>query len=99
MRNRMERDPHCSLRRMVTFQTMISNFSLASFYLLSKVHKNLENPPDRPVISGSESLTEHISKYIDYFIKPFVTSSLSSRYHRCVEQNEGIEQYTYKLPF
>lgn len=45
---------------------------LASFYLLPKIHKNLENPPGRPVISGIDSLTEPVSKYIDYFIKPIL---------------------------
>lgn len=49
-----------------------SNPRLASFYLLPKVHKNLTNPPGRPVISGNESLTEPISKYVDFFIKPLL---------------------------
>jgi hypothetical protein len=47
---------------------------MASFYFLPKVHKNLEKPPGRPVISSNESLTDPISKCIDYFIKPFLTS-------------------------
>ena len=44
----------------------------ASYYMLPKVHKNLQNPPGRPIISGNESITEPASKYVDYFIKPFV---------------------------
>lgn len=47
---------------------------MASFYLLPKIHKCVDNPPGRPVISGNESLTEPVSKYIDYFIKPFLPS-------------------------
>jgi hypothetical protein len=34
----------------------IFNGSMTSFYLLPKVHMNLENPPGRPVISGNETL-------------------------------------------
>ncbi len=40
--------------------------------MLPKIHKNLENPSGRPVISGNGSLPEPVSKYIDYFIKPFL---------------------------
>ncbi len=40
--------------------------------MLPKVHKNLENPPGRPIISGNDSITEPCSKYVDYYIKPFV---------------------------
>ena len=50
------------------------NPRMASFYLLPKVHKNLTNPPGRPVISGNETLTEPISKYVDFFIKPLLPS-------------------------
>lgn len=42
--------------------------------MLPKIHKSVKNPTGRPVISGSESPTEPVSKYIDYFIKPFVSS-------------------------
>lgn len=50
------------------------NPRMASFYMLPKIHKCLENSPGRPVISGNESLTEAVSKYIDHFIKPFLPS-------------------------
>lgn len=46
---------------------------IPSFYMLPKVHKNLENPPGRPIISGNDSITEPASKFVDYFIKPFVS--------------------------
>uniref|UniRef100_A0A3P8RTI8 Reverse transcriptase domain-containing protein n=1 Tax=Amphiprion percula TaxID=161767 RepID=A0A3P8RTI8_AMPPE len=42
------------------------------FYMLPKVHKNLMNPPGRPIISGNDSVTEPASKFVDYFIKPYV---------------------------
>lgn len=40
--------------------------------MLPKIHKNLENPPGRPIISGNESITEPASKFVDSFIKPIV---------------------------
>lgn len=48
------------------------NPRMATFYLLPKVHKDMINPPGRPVISGNETLMEPISKYVDYFIKPLL---------------------------
>lgn len=38
--------------------------------MLPKVHKNLMQPPGRPIISGMGSITEPASKYIDFHIKP-----------------------------
>lgn len=47
------------------------NPCVASFYMLLKIHKCVVNSPGRPVISGNDSLTKPVSKYIDHFIKPF----------------------------
>lgn len=43
-----------------------------ALYMLPKVHKNLENPLGRSIISGNDTITEPVSKFVDYFIKPFV---------------------------
>lgn len=51
---------------------MPQNPRIPSFYILPKIHKNLTNPPGRPIISGNESLTEPASKFIDFFLKTFV---------------------------
>lgn len=40
--------------------------------MLPKVHKNLGNPPGRPIISGNEAITEPASQFVDFFIKSFV---------------------------
>lgn len=40
--------------------------------MLPKVHKHLENPPARPIMSGNESITEPASQFVDFYIKPFV---------------------------
>lgn len=50
------------------------NPRMPSFYMFPKIHKNLTDPPGRPVISGNDSLTESISKYVDFFIKPLLPS-------------------------
>ncbi len=42
--------------------------------MLPKIHKDLLNPPVRPIISGNDTVVEPASKFIDYFIKPIVSS-------------------------
>jgi hypothetical protein len=42
----------------------------AKFYLLPKVHKNINNPPGRPIMAGNSNPTERISEYVDYHLKP-----------------------------
>ena len=46
------------------------NCRTARFYLLPKIHK--ANNPGRPIISGNGSPTEHISLFIDSFLRPLV---------------------------
>ena len=46
-------------------------------YYLPKIHKSLENPPGRPIISGIDSITSRIGKYIDEFLQPLVTQTPS----------------------
>lgn len=38
--------------------------------MLPKIHKSLDKPPGRPIISANGSLTEPVSQFIDCFIKP-----------------------------
>lgn len=44
------------------------------FYILPKIHKSLENPVGRPMVSGIGSVTEKNSQYVDYYLKPLVTT-------------------------
>jgi len=44
----------------------------ASFYILPKIHKNLQNPPGRPIVSSNGCPTERISCYVDQILKPLV---------------------------
>lgn len=40
--------------------------------MLPKIHKKVESPPGRPIISVNGSLIEPASQYVDFFIKPYV---------------------------
>ena len=42
------------------------------FYTLPKIHKQTRPPPGRPILSANQSPTEHISAFVDYFLKPTI---------------------------
>ncbi|CAH2301946.1 Hypothetical predicted protein, partial [Pelobates cultripes] len=52
------------------------------FYYLPKIHKRLENPPGRPIISGIGSLTSNISQYVDFFLQQRVMMMCVTSDHR-----------------
>ncbi|XP_040188254.1 uncharacterized protein LOC120920313 [Rana temporaria] len=43
-----------------------------TMYSLPKVHKNLQDPPGRPIISGNGSISECVSQVIDQYLRPHV---------------------------
>uniref|UniRef100_A0A8C5WJC8 Reverse transcriptase domain-containing protein n=1 Tax=Leptobrachium leishanense TaxID=445787 RepID=A0A8C5WJC8_9ANUR len=45
------------------------------FYFLPKIHKNLEKPPGRPIISGIGSISSRLSEYLDRQLQPYVTTT------------------------
>ncbi|XP_069614259.1 uncharacterized protein [Ranitomeya imitator] len=45
-----------------------------TFYLLPKVHKSVQTPPGRPIVSGIGGLLERPCTYIDFFLQPLVAS-------------------------
>lgn len=49
----------------------------SEFYMLPKIHKNLQHPPGRPIVSGNDSPSEKISQFVDHIIKPFVFTTKS----------------------
>ena len=59
--------------------SFLSNFAYrtAQFYMLPKIHKRLDNPPGRPIVSGNNCPTERISQFVDYFLKPIVKNTRS----------------------
>lgn len=46
-------------------------------YYLPKIHKRLNKPPGRPIISGVDSLFSRLGEYIDQFLKPLVVKGKS----------------------
>lgn len=45
---------------------------IPTIYFLPKVHKDPIHPPGRPIISGIDSITSRIGRYIDFFLQPLV---------------------------
>lgn len=43
-------------------------------YYLPKVHKNATQPPGRPIVSGIDSVTSRVGRYIDFHLQPLVQS-------------------------
>lgn len=62
-------------------------------YYLPKIHKNLTHPPGRPIISGIESVTARIGKYVDNFLQPLVglTPSYLKDTTQVINLLEGLE--------
>lgn len=46
-------------------------------YYLSKIHKSTTRPPGRPIISGIDSISSRIGRYIDFFLQPLVCQAPS----------------------
>ena len=51
--------------------------NLGKLYLLPKIHKILENVPDRPVISNCHMPTEKVSEIFYHHFKPVMQSGKS----------------------
>lgn len=61
------------------FRFLYNGKSTNGFFLYApKIHKCVAYLPGRPVVSDSGSLTEPVSKYIVYFIKPYLPLLLAS---------------------
>ncbi|XP_069831781.1 uncharacterized protein [Dendropsophus ebraccatus] len=42
------------------------------WYLLPKIHKSLSRPPGRPIVSAVGSVTEGLSQYLDWALRPIL---------------------------
>lgn len=51
--------------------------SIPVIYYLPKVDKSLTKPPGRPIISGIDSVTARIGRYVDQFLQPLVMATPS----------------------
>ena len=49
----------------------------AQIYFLPKIHKCLDNPPGRPIVSATGCPTERISAFVDHFLNPLVKEAKS----------------------
>lgn len=41
-------------------------------YMMPKIHKDLKDPPMRPIVTGCGTIFEPLGRYIDTFLQPFV---------------------------
>lgn len=53
----------------------IGDYNFGHLYGLPKLHKNMENPPLRPIISMSGTVTHEVAQYINSLIRPYLNSS------------------------
>uniref|UniRef100_A0A673J7M0 Uncharacterized protein n=1 Tax=Sinocyclocheilus rhinocerous TaxID=307959 RepID=A0A673J7M0_9TELE len=51
-------------------------------YTLPKIHKSLEDPPMRPIVSGNGSLTETLSKFLDSLIQPIFKKNFVLQFYK-----------------
>ncbi len=68
----------------------ISNPRIAAFYTIPKIHKNVNPPPGRPILSANDSPTERISTFEDHFLSPFVLSMKSCQRHHPFRQTSAV---------
>ena len=86
-------DDHCYTWGLVD----IGSIRTLYFYHLPKVHKDKNNPPGRPIVSGVNGPTEKLSKLVDHWRHP-VVHSLPSFIPDTTHFLQMIEQWkrTYK---
>ena len=60
-----------------TCNYLTTDIDRTQFYLLPRIHKDPNNPPGRPIVSGSGGPTEKISQFVDHFIGPLASLSQS----------------------
>ncbi|XP_053391365.1 uncharacterized protein LOC128554143 [Mercenaria mercenaria] len=61
------------------FDVFPENLRTPQFYILPKIHKTFDDNlplgyPGRPIVSAYDSCMDHISKYVDHILQPFVQS-------------------------
>lgn len=66
---------------------------IPAIYHLPKIHKDPLKPPGRPIVSGIDSITSQIGRYIDYYLQPLVklTPSYLKDTTSTIQLLEGID--------
>ena len=52
------------------------------FYMLPKIHKDVKNPPGRPIMSSVDSPTERISQLLDLILKLLIVLGRHTRFYQ-----------------
>lgn len=54
-----------------------SSSQIPTLYTLPKVHKDLENPPARPIVNSIDPVSSRMGQYLDQFLQKSVVSTRS----------------------
>lgn len=73
--------------------------TIATFYLLPKVHKSFTNPQGRPTVSDIRGLCEKVCIYLDFYLQPFVLQleSYTRDSMQLIEKLENNTNINYKV--
>jgi hypothetical protein len=92
-------DGHISEQTQRWAKVNVSATKTHRFYTLPKIHKTLDNPPGRPIVSGTNGPTENLSKLVDDWLQQHVTD-LPSYIKDSTHMLKTIEQWNLdKGPF
>lgn len=64
------------------------------FYHLPKIHKDLQNPPGHPIISGIRSTTSNLSQYLDTILQTYVRKQQSF-----LKDSDDLIRLIFKTPW
>lgn len=73
----------------------IRNPTMPIFYYLPKIHKNETSPTGRPIIAGIDSLSSHLSKYVDLNLQKYV-SKLPAYLKDTTDMNQVVQDIAWQ---
>ena len=92
-------DGHISEQTHRWAKLTVSSTRCHRFYTLPKIHKTLDHPPGRPIVSGVQGPTENLSKLVDSWLQDYVTE-LPSHIKDSTHMLKTIEEWNRNLgPF
>lgn len=71
----------------------VTELKITTLYMLTKVHKSIPTPPQRPIVSGNVSMYEMVYKFIDFHLHPIVETlpSFLKDTENILWKTEGIQ--------